>query len=93
MLRIRCSEEEWEALKQRSEEAGISMSALVRDHLGRISIKNRDDERQKIAMLNRINLNLSAIAEWASTHHKDANAIEVIAHLISLQRDISRIAL
>jgi hypothetical protein len=38
MLRVRFSDAEWEGLQQLSESAGMSMSEVVRDHLGVLGI-------------------------------------------------------
>ncbi|WP_181442025.1 plasmid mobilization protein [Swingsia samuiensis] len=38
MLRVRFSDDEWAALQEQANAAGLSMSALVRDHLGKVRI-------------------------------------------------------
>ncbi|KAE8126220.1 hypothetical protein DDE84_11615 [Bifidobacterium tibiigranuli] len=55
MFRVRFSDEEWTTLQEQANAAGMTMSALIRDHLGRVSIRNRKDERQRLIRLNRIN--------------------------------------
>jgi hypothetical protein len=92
MLRVRFSEDEWEQLGRLAEEAGLSRSALVRDHLGKVRVRNRDDERQRVAMLNRINANLNMIARWCNTHKGAADTVEVVTHLAAIQRAISGVA-
>ncbi|MEB6138379.1 hypothetical protein MXF19_27100, partial [Klebsiella pneumoniae] len=59
MLRVRFSDDEYDRLKSLADEAGISMSQLVRDHLGTVRVRNREDEKERVAMLNRINANLN----------------------------------
>ena len=56
------------------------MSELVRDHLGALTVLERDEELEKkrIALLNRINANLNMIAKWVNTHKDSADAIEEI---------------
>lgn len=88
MLRVRFSDEEFEALKLRAEEAGCSMSELVRDHLGKVSVRNRSDERERKIALNRINANLNMIARWVNTYKAGASSVEVVAHLIAIERHI-----
>lgn len=92
MLRVRFSDEEWTALQEQANAAGMTMSALVRDHLGRISIRNREDERQRLIRLNRINANLNMIARWVNTYRDRAETIQVISHLIAIQRYIRDLA-
>lgn len=92
MLRVRFSDEEWTALQEQANAAGMTMSALVRDHLGRVSIRNREDERQRLIRLNRINANLNMIARWVNTYRDRAETIQVISHLIAIQRYIRDLA-
>lgn len=92
MLRVRFSDEEYDRLKSLADNAGVSMSELVRDHLGRVKVRNRDDEKQRIAMLNRINANLNMIARWVNTHKSSADAIEVVSHLMVIERHIDELA-
>lgn len=88
MLRVRFSDAEWEALKLLSESAGMSMSELVRDHLSKTKIRNRQDEKDRVAMLNRINANLNMIARWVNTHRGAVEGADVISHLIAIDRAI-----
>ncbi|WP_206599233.1 plasmid mobilization protein [Bombella intestini] len=88
MLRVRCSDDEWNDLKKQADDAGLSMSALVRDHLGKLTIRNRTDERKRLAMLNRINANLNMIARWVNTHKSRAETVQIVSHLIAIQRNI-----
>lgn len=92
MLRVRFSDEEYDLLKSLADNAGVSMSELVRDHLGRVKVRNRDDEKQRIAMLNRINANLNMIARWVNTHKSSADTIEVVSHLMVIERHIDELA-
>ena len=92
MLRVRFSDAEFEALKQLAEVAGCTMSELVRDHLGRVSVRNKDVDRERIAMLNRINANLNMIARWVNTHKSAASSVEVVAHLMDIERHIRELS-
>lgn len=91
-LRVRFSDDEFKALQERAAEAGLSMSELVRDHAGQLKVRNRKDEHMRNVTLNRINANLNMIAKWANTHKGAAEAVDVIAHLIALQREIGKLA-
>jgi len=92
ILRVRFSDAEWEALQAFSESAGMSMSELIRDHLGKVRIRNRQDEKERVAMLNRINANLNMIARWVNTHRSAAEAVEVVSHLMAIERAIKELA-
>ena len=92
MLRVRFSDSEWEALQTLSESAGMSMSELVRDHLSKVRVRNRKDEKDRVVMLNRINANLNMIARWVNTHRGAADAVEVISHLMAIEQSIKDLA-
>lgn len=92
ILRIRVSEAERERLEALAGEAGLTLSGLVRDHIGRVRVRNRDDERQRSSLLNRINANLNMIARWVNTHRGAADTIEVIAHLQAIRGAVQVVA-
>ncbi|MBE0184895.1 ribbon-helix-helix protein, CopG family [Bacillus sp. seq1] len=88
ILQVRLSDEEHAQLQQLATDAGMTMSELVRDHIGRIRVRNRQDERQRVAMLNRINANLNMIARWVNTWRGGAPAVEVVSHLMAIERAV-----
>jgi len=92
MLRVRFSDEEWASLEGLAHSADITMSELVRNHLGKVTIRNRKDEQKRTAMLNRINANLNMIARWVNTYRANAEPIEVVAHLMAIEREIKELA-
>jgi hypothetical protein len=67
MVRVRVSEEEYAALVEKGAAVG-GMSQLLRDHLGKIWVRHREDEKSRVVALNRINANLNMIAKWVNTH-------------------------
>ena len=87
-LKVRCSDDEWEVLQVLSNSAGMSMSELVRDHLGKVKVRNRQDEKERTVMLNRINANLNMIARWANTHKSAGESIQVISQLMVIKQEI-----
>jgi hypothetical protein len=60
----------------------------VRDHLGKVRIRNKEADRERTAMLNRLNANLNMIARWVNTHKSSASAVEVVSHLMVIERHI-----
>lgn len=92
MLRVRFSDAEWQALQDLAESANMTMSEVVRDHLGKVKIRNRKDERDRVVMLNRINANLNMIARWVNTHKGAADAVQVVTHLMAIEREIKELA-
>src|SRR5699024_1135325 len=92
MLRVRFSDAEWQALQDLAESASMTMSEVVRDHLGRVKIRNRKDERDRVAMHKRINANLNVLARWVNTHKGGAGAGQVVSHLMGTEREIKELA-
>lgn len=88
MLRVRFSDEEFQRLKTLSDSAGLSMSELVRDHLDKVKVRDKSEERQRNINLNRINANLNMIAKWVNTHKELADVLRVTELLISIQRGL-----
>lgn len=92
LLRIRVNDAEHERLKALAGEAGMTASELIRGHIGKLSVRNRSDEQQRIAMLNRINANLNMIARWVNTHRGAADTVEVVSHLQAIQQAVELVA-
>lgn len=90
MIRIRVSEEEYAALVAKGTAVG-GMSALLRDHLGQVRIRHREDERQRVALLNRLNANLNMLAKWVNTYKCDADAVQVLVSLADMRRELGRL--
>ena len=90
-VEILFSPEEYAELAAKATTAGISVSALLRDHFGRVRVRHRRDEARRLALLNRVNANLNMIAHWANTHKDQADAIAVQEHLAAIEREITRL--
>ena len=88
---IRFSEPEYATLKANAEAARISVSALLRDHVGKIRIRHREDERQRIIALNRINSNINQLTRWCNLHKGGADAVQIMAYLNAVEREIMRL--
>jgi mobilization protein NikA len=90
MIRVRVSDEEYAALAEKGAAVG-GMSKLLRDHLEEVSVRHRDDERQRLATLNRINANLNMITRWVNTHKSAADAVQVMVYLADVRREIGQV--
>jgi hypothetical protein len=90
MIRVRVSEEEYAELMAKGAAVG-GMSALLRDHLGKVSVRHREDERQRVIALNRINANLNMIAKWVNTYKSQADAVQVMVYLADVRRELGRV--
>ncbi len=90
IIQIRVDDDEYDVLAQKGAAVG-GMSRLLRDHLGKIQVRHRDDELQRLILLNRMNANLNMIARWAIIHKSEAEAVEVQASIADVRREIARL--
>ena len=69
--------------------AGVPISALVREAMARTrtwTVPAAEVERERTKQVAHIGNNLNQIARWANTHKEAIEAVEVIAHLIAIER-------
>lgn len=88
---------EWQRL---AEMFGSSVSDLVRFSVGGAELTNREVPKEVpvkrvdpelIRELARIGNNLNQVGRWANTYKSDADAAQVLAALIALERELSTI--
>ena len=94
-VKIRASEAkraEWHA---KARAVGLSLSDLVRRSIGRVrtwTVAHAELERERTRELARIGSNLNQIARWANTHKENAEAVEIVAHLVAIERALDTLA-
>ena len=69
--------------------AGVSPSDLLRQAMARTrtwTARAVAVERESTVQVAGIGNNLNQIARWANTHAETAEAVEVIAHLVAIER-------
>ncbi len=67
--------------------AGVSPSALLREAMARTRTASaRSVERERTCQIARIGNNLNQIARWANTHKGAAEAVEIVARLVAIER-------
>ena len=89
---IRVHTEERDLLKLNAGIHGMSVSDYVRQTcLGQRLIRT-PEEKRRLRELARIGSNLNQIARWANTYKDSLEAVEVIAALTSLERQIENFA-
>ena len=94
-VKIRARESERAEWHTKARRAGLSLSALVRRAIERTqtwTVAHAEVERTRAAELARIGNNLNQIARWANTHKGGAEAVQVMAHLVALRREIRTFA-
>ena len=88
-VKVRASEAERAEWHTKARSVGLSLSDLVRRSVGRVrtwTVAHAELERERTRELARIGSNLNQIARWANTHKENAEALEVVTHLVAIER-------
>ena len=90
-LWVRVSPTELAACQAKASAAGLPVSALLRQAMARTrtwTAAAADIQRERNLQVARIGNNLNQIARWANTHAAAADAVTVIANLVSFERSL-----
>ena len=94
-VKIRASEAERSEWHAKAHSVGLSLSDLVRRSVGRVrtwTVAHADLERERSRELARIGSNLNQIARWANIYKDNAEVVEVVAHLVAIERALDTLA-
>ncbi len=94
-VKIRSSEAERAAWHAKARAAGLTLSDLIRRSIGRAhtwTVAHAEVERERTREVARVGNNLNQIARWANTHKGAVEAVEVIGHLIAIERALAALA-
>ena len=85
---------DWRA---KAKAAGVPLSALIRRAMARTRTWTAraaevERERERTRQVSRIGNNLNQIAKWANTHKGAAEAVEVLARLVAIERALGALA-
>ena len=83
---------DWRA---KAKAAGVPLSELLRQAMDRTrtwTAQAAAIERERLRQVARIGNNLNQLARWANTHKAAAEAAEVIARLVAIEREIGKLA-
>ena len=75
--------------------ASVPLSALIRRAMARTrtwTAPAAEVERERNRQVSRIGNNLNQIARWASTHKGAAEAVEIVARLVAIERALLTVA-
>ena len=92
----RVSAAELASWQVKAEAAGVSLSELLRQAMARTqtwTAPAREVERARTRQIARIGSNLNQIARWAHIHLDDLAAVEVLAHLVAIEREVAALRL
>jgi hypothetical protein len=97
-VHVMLSEQERTAWQGQAAVAGLTLADLIRKRLGDAQEVGRDPIKRQaarradpalLAVLGRIGSNLNQIARWANTYKEKAEAVQVLAVLVSIEQIIS----
>lgn len=91
-IEVRCSDQEQAAWRSKAEAAGLSLSEMVRAALDDARLPDRaaaDELKELTRQVARIGNNLNQIAAWANTHKSAGEAVQVVAHLAAIERELA----
>ena len=94
-IHARVSPAERAAWRAKAAAAGVPVSALLRQAMARTrtwTAAAAEVERERIRQVARIGNNLNQLARWANRHASAADAVTVIANLVSFERSLREVA-
>lgn len=92
----RVSRAELSAWRAKAAGAGVPLSELVRQAMRRTrawTAAATEAERERTRQIARIGNNLNQIARWANTYKQSAEAVEVLAVLLAVERALADLVL
>ena len=86
-IRLTDSEKlDWEL---KAHAAGLTISQLARQAMGKVRVTNVGDRAiaiERTRQIAKIGNNLNQIARWANTYKSTAEAVEVVTHLVAIEK-------
>ena len=95
MVAARVTPEEHAVWRAKAAAAGVSPSRLLRRAMGRTrtwTAPAAEAQRERTRQIARIGNNLNQIARWANANAEPIDAVEIIAHLVSISRTLDKLA-
>ena len=92
LLQLRCTPAERERWRAKATEAGVSVSALLRDALDGAKARRRRRSLADPALvreLARVGNNLNQLARWANRDKGGVEAVAVLARLVEIERELA----
>ena len=89
IVAVRLTPDESADWRAKAKAAGVPLSALIRRamaHTRTWTAPAAEVERERTRQVSRIGNNLNQIARWANTHKGAAEAVEIVARLVAIER-------
>ena len=95
IVAVRVTPSESADWRAKASAAGVPLSALIRRAMARTrtwTAPAAEVERERTRQVGRIGNNLNQIARWANTHKGAVEAVEIVAHLVTIERALRALA-
>ena len=89
---VRVFPEERDILRFNAGLHGMNMSEYIRQTCLGIRLRKTPEEKRRLRELARIGANINQLARWANTYKRAAEAVEVLAALVGIERRITEFA-
>ena len=86
VIRFRVSPEEKSLIKEKASAGSQTLTDFLRQRALHYRVRMSPNEKERVCQLARIGNNLNQIARWANTYKDRAEAMAILAALVSLER-------
>ena len=87
-IKLRVTPAEKEAIAAKAASQGQTVTDFIRQRALDYRLRETPLEKERVRQLARIGANLNQLARWANIHKSRAEAIDVLAALVSLERTL-----
>lgn len=87
-IKLRVTLAEKEAITGKADAQGKTVTDFIRQRTLDYRLRQTPLEKERVRQLARIGANLNQLARWVNIHKSRAEAIDVLAALVSLEREL-----
>lgn len=87
-IKLRVTPAEKEAIVAKAAAQGQTVTDFIRQRALDYRLRQTPLEKERVQQLARIGANLNQLARWANIHKSRAETIDVLAALVSLEREL-----
>ncbi|MDL2313632.1 plasmid mobilization relaxosome protein MobC [Desulfovibrio sp. OttesenSCG-928-C14] len=88
LVKLRVTPAEKEAIIAKAEALGQTVTDFIRQRALDYRLRQTPLEKEHVRQLARIGVNLNQLARWVNIHKSRAETIDVLAALVSLEREL-----
>ena len=88
LVKLRVTPAEKDAITAKADSQGQTVTDFIRQRALDYRLRQTPLEKDRVRQLARIGVNLNQLARWVNIHKNRAEAIDVLAALVSLEREL-----